>query len=84
METVSQNQDLNHFYDGRFLNVNYQLKKITCPSWPDDREEACVKWVTGGERLLEIGFGDGNLLYTLSKQFTEVHGVEISKNRFRK
>lgn len=74
-------QTLESFYDGRFLNQSYELNEILIDKWPKERETACVKWIPMGNSLLEIGFGNGNLLYTLSKKYRSVYGVEISENR---
>lgn len=81
MTTNTSDQSLDFFYDGRFLNMDYSLKEISVNAWPKNREEACVKWISGGGNVLEVGFGDGNLLYTLSKKFSKVYGVEVGVNR---
>jgi SAM-dependent methyltransferase len=52
--------------------------------FPQHRNEALVKLAGQGSRLLEIGCGDGNVLYNLRNQFSELHGVEISPIRANK
>lgn len=52
--------------------------------FPQHRNEALVRLAGQGERLLEIGCGDGNVLYNLRDQFSQLYGVEISPVRANK
>lgn len=52
--------------------------------FPQHRNEALVRLAGTGQRLLEIGCGDGNVLYNLRDRFSELHGVEISPIRANK
>jgi len=38
---------------------------------------ACLKHCTGGDKILEIGFGSGVTFLTLGKKYGEIHGVDL-------
>ncbi|HEY3347549.1 MAG TPA: class I SAM-dependent methyltransferase [Nitrospirota bacterium] len=52
--------------------------------FPRNTREAMVRLCPFGERVLEIGFGDGKVLYNLRGKFKNLFGVEISAQRCSK
>lgn len=52
--------------------------------YPQTRSEVLVKLGTSGHRVLEIGCGDGNVLYNLRDRFDELYGIELSTVRVEK
>ncbi|MGC1396748.1 MAG: class I SAM-dependent methyltransferase [Coleofasciculaceae cyanobacterium] len=52
--------------------------------FPQSRSEVLVKLATSGHRVLEIGCGDGNVLYNLRDRFDELYGIELSTVRTEK
>jgi SAM-dependent methyltransferase len=51
--------------------------------WPKYRWEAAYRLCPGGGSVLEIGFGDGNLLYNLTRKYKIVAGVDLAEARVR-
>jgi 2-polyprenyl-3-methyl-5-hydroxy-6-metoxy-1,4-benzoquinol methylase len=49
--------------------------------WPTNRLEALIFFARPGGRLLEIGCGEGSVIYTLRQQFSECYGIELSEVR---
>lgn len=52
--------------------------------FPRNRWEALVYLAPEGRRVLEIGFGNGIVLYNLRDRFEEIYGVEFSRVRCSK
>ena len=52
--------------------------------FPQHRNEALIRLAGSGTRVLEIGCGDGNVLYNLRHQFDQLYGIEISPIRAAK
>ena len=67
-------------YDDVYINDNVAFFKIP-KRFPQHRNEALIKLASSGKRVLEIGCGDGNVLYNLSHNFAELYGIEISQIR---
>ncbi|MGC2424879.1 MAG: class I SAM-dependent methyltransferase [Nitrospirota bacterium] len=49
--------------------------------FPRHRNEALVRLCPAGKRVLEIGFGSGDVLYNLRGKFEELYGIEFSRVR---
>ncbi len=64
-------------YEGEELGK----RDIEVSGWPRNRVEACLFWAGGGERVLDIGCGNGLLLYNLRHSFRELHGTELADGR---
>lgn len=62
----------NHHGKGR--------KDIAIYGWPSNRHEATVFTAENGKRVLDIGCGNGFLLWNLKNQFKELYGLEISQS----
>jgi SAM-dependent methyltransferase len=69
-------------------NALYTEEKISFVEmevrFPRHRNEALVKLAGSGNRVLEIGCGNGNVLYNLRDRFKEIYGIELSSNRVDK
>lgn len=59
------------------------MRDIARHAWPHDRVEAIVAFAGQGGSVLDVGCGNGHLLYQLRRQFTELHGLEYSAARLR-
>lgn len=42
------------------------------------RVEMCLAECTGGERVLEVGFGSGVTFLNLSEMYREIHGIDLT------
>jgi len=49
--------------------------------WPRNRYEAALRLSQSGRRVLDVGCGDGLLLYHLRDTYDELHGLEYARNR---
>lgn len=45
------------------------------------REDAADRFIVNGERLLDIGCGNGSFIFKVKDKFKEIHGVDITSNR---
>lgn len=71
----------DQFYqsDGRTAAIG----EIPVRRWPLCRTEAVVAVPGGGESILDIGCGDGSLLYQFRHRYRRLVGVEYSGERIR-
>lgn len=44
------------------------------------RVEMCLEELTGGQRVLEIGFGSGVSFFNLRGLYAEIHGIDLTAN----
>lgn len=58
-----------------------RLDTISLGSWPKNRMEAIVYAGGSGERVLDIGCGNGYLLYQFRNKFNTLIGLEFSRQR---
>ena len=45
-----------------------------------DRVERCLNELTGGGRVLEVGFGSGVTFFNLNNMYKEIHGLDLTAN----
>lgn len=74
---------LSKQYDSFYKSA---LEKETLPSfqlhgWPKNRVEAIMHSVESGDSVLDVGCGNGLLLYQLRNQFNNLVGLEYSAHR---
>lgn len=58
-----------------------QLQHVVLKRWPKDRVEAIVAMGGKGDAILDIGCGNGHLLYQYRNSFTTLIGLEYSPDR---
>jgi SAM-dependent methyltransferase len=63
--------------------VKQPLEDIRLNGWPRDRYEAIVAAGGTGESIMDVGCGNGFLLYQFRNSFRQLIGVEFSKARLR-
>lgn len=56
-------------------------KKINLINWPKTRYEASIFFAESGKRVLDVGCGNGLVLYNLKDSFEELYGIELSEER---
>lgn len=69
------------FYESSQLKVD--LKEIRLEGWPKNRVEAIMHSAGVGESVLDIGCGDGYLLFQLKERFGTLFGLEYSPHRLQ-
>ena len=73
---------------GKFYNNYYREEKKPSQSrfsrFNLDRNQLIIKNMVGGDKVLEIGFGDGKLLFELDKYFNKIYGIDISRVRINR
>jgi len=61
------------------------LSEVTLDKWPHNRVEAIIHTVGGsipnGKKILDIGCGNGHLLFQLKAKFSNLIGLEFSSHR---
>jgi SAM-dependent methyltransferase len=77
--------ELNQKYDQFYEADGNETKLVDIPvrRWPRDRTEAIVAVGGRGEKILDIGCGDGQLLYQFRHRFKHLIGLEYSAERLR-
>lgn len=76
---MSLDTKYDHFYQadaGRAAHADVVLN-----GWPRDRVQAIVHLPLKGEAILDVGCGDGRLLYQFRHRFKRLVGLEYSANR---
>lgn len=75
--TLSKKYD--QFYASSLIRE--QLPDVVVRSWPRNRVEAIVAAGGRGKRILDVGCGNGYLLYQFRHAFSQLIGIEYSTQR---
>jgi ubiquinone/menaquinone biosynthesis C-methylase UbiE len=60
-----------------------KLNSVSINAWPTNRVEAIVAMGGMGDRILDIGCGNGYLLYQFKDNFKQIIGLEYSSHRLQ-
>ena len=79
---------VKEFYEKQYGDNRYDTDKLKLPflsrklrRFELDRYDLTFENIPGGERVLEIGCGDGELLFKFKSKYQEVWGIEIAPSR---
>ncbi|MCB1762937.1 MAG: class I SAM-dependent methyltransferase [Gammaproteobacteria bacterium] len=76
---MSLTEKYDRFYDSD-LTIE-KLPEIALSSWPRSRAEAIVAVAGHGDRILDVGCGNGYLLYQFRQRYATLIGLEYSRKR---
>ena len=63
--------------------IKEQLESVSVTGWPKNRVEAIVAAGGSGNRILDIGCGNGYLIYQFKDSFAQIIGLEYSAHRLQ-
>lgn len=72
---------LQQKYDTFYAGTAERPRELVLSKWPRNRTEAVVAMPLRGDTLLDIGCGDGKLLYQFRERFRKLVGLEYSASR---
>lgn len=76
---MSLSKQYDSFYKSLLRKVD--LTEIYLNGWPKNRVEAIMHFVGEGANVLDVGCGDGHLLFQLKSGFGALYGLEYSPHR---
>lgn len=71
----------NQHYDSMYQATQSNRSQIKCLDYPTTRWEFAIKHAIGGDVLLDIGCGSGEILYSLSNKYNKLIGFDVSERR---
>ena len=72
---------LRETHEVRYQGAASRYPAFRRDRWPRNRYEAALRLSLPGRRVLDVGCGDGLLLYHLRDVYDELHGLEYALNR---
>lgn len=76
---MSMEEKYDRFYAGQLMRENFD--ELRPAGWPRDRVQAILRDVPPGESVMDVGCGNGVLLYHLRHRFRQLIGLEFSPHR---
>ena len=76
---MSLDAKYDHFYQADAARAAHS--DVVMRGWPRDRVQAIVHLPLQGDAILDVGCGDGRLLYQFRHRFSRLVGLEYSASR---
>jgi len=81
VNALSLDAKYDEFYEAD--STRDPLRDIELPAWPKDRVQALMALNLRGKTLLDVGCGDGRVLFQFRQRFDTLIGVEFSAARLK-
>jgi methionine biosynthesis protein MetW len=78
---MSEGSTIQAAYDEVYAGKKPGRTDARLDRWPRNRLEGCARMTPPGKRVLDVGCGNGRLLYNLRGKFEELYGIEFSNER---
>lgn len=76
---MSLRNQYDEFYKSELIKEFFQ--KLHLNGWPKNRVEAILHYAGSGDSVLDVGCGNGHLLYQLTDRYQTLIGLEYSPHR---
>lgn len=76
---MSLSEQYDSFYKSELVKESF--RKIELRGWPRNRVEAILHDAGSGDTVLDVGCGNGHLLYQLADRYRNLVGLEYSAHR---
>lgn len=76
---MSLSKQYDRFYKAELVKEKFE--SIQLSSWPRNRVEAILHEAGSGDSVLDVGCGNGRLLYQLAGRYRRLFGLEYSAHR---
>lgn len=73
--------NLENKYSILHKSGNLGSQEIKLKSWPKNRFQAAIFFAGNGENVLDVGCGNGLVLYNLRRKYKNLYGIELSRER---
>jgi len=61
--------------------VSFPFLRKVCKQFDVSREDMALRFLDSGERMLDVGCGNGSLMFKVNNWFEEIYGIDISPSR---
>lgn len=77
-------ENISNEYDNMYSQMVINNPNIIKNNYPTNRYEFAILHAGQGNKILDIGMGEGEVLFSLKNNYKEFCGLELSNNRIKK